>query len=376
MDAENISYLGRDVDALLGFTARKAMSNRAVLDIIGEALFDDDGEILSDHERGLMSNALKVLVCELEDSIRRELRAGVGVSRNLAESFERHGRDIAYPVLAGAGLLRADELIEAVKHRVQTHRLSLALNHQRRQAASTNRDSEQDDNVIQSLLREPSRQTLEGLKHYLAAESGRVDTFQNPRIRPIDLPAEVSPRLWWWVSAALRKHAAENEPVDHRELDDAIEQATSGILARVAAVQGQLGEANAVIDGMTAIGRFSPDALLQFLQQGEVPLFEAAFARATGLRPRLVSRLLYEPDGEGLAVACKAIGFDREVFAIIFDHTRHALLSIEAPGHDRQSVQVNALFDRIDSDTAAAVLDMWRRDTGFLYALKQIEPGP
>ena len=75
-------------------------------------------------------------------------------------------------------------------------------------------------------------------------------------------------------------------------------------------------------------------------------------------------------------MACKAIGFDREVFAIIFDHTRHALLSIEAPGHDRQSVQVNALFDRIDSDTAAAVLDMWRRDTGFLYALKQIEPGP
>lgn len=168
------------------------------------------------------------------------------------------------------------------------------------------------------------------------------------------------------MSAALRKHAAENEPVDHRQLDDAIEQATSGILARIAAAQGQLGEANAVIDGMTAIGRFPPDALLQLLQQGEVPLFEAAFARATGLRPRLVSRLLYEPGGEGLAVACKAIGFDREVFATIFDYTRHA----------RQSVQVNAFFDRVDSDTAAAVLDMWRRDTGFLYALKQIEPGP
>jgi uncharacterized protein (DUF2336 family) len=375
MDPENISQIGHDVDALLCFTARKATSNRAVLVSIGEALFDDVEEVLSDHERELMSNALKVLVRELEDSIRRELTAGAGVSRKLAESFERHGRDIAYPILAGAGLLRADELIEAVKHRVQTHRLVLALKHLRRQAASTNRNREQDDSVIQSLLREPSCQTLESLKHNLAAESGRVDTFQNPRIRPIDLPAEVSPRLWWWVSAALRKHATEHEPIDPRELDDAIELATLGILARIEDAQGRLDEANAVIDGMTAIGRFSPDALQPLLRQGEVPLFEAAFARATGLRPRLVSRLLYEPGGESLAVACKAIGFDREVYAAIFDCTRHALLLIEAPSYDRQATGVNELFNLIDSDTAAAVLDRWRRDTGFLYALKQIEPG-
>lgn len=210
----------------------------------------------------LCFNVLKVLVRELEDSIRSELTAGVGVSRNLAESFERHDRDIAYPILAVAGLLRADKLIEAVKHRVQTQSHTLALNHLRRQAASANCDSEQDESVIQSLLREPSGQTPESLNQYLAAESGLVDVFQNPRIRPIDLPAEVSPRLWWWVSAALRKHAAENEPVDHRELDNAIELAIAGILARIVAAEGQLGEANAVIDGMTAIGRFSPDALL------------------------------------------------------------------------------------------------------------------
>ena len=49
-----MNYMDRDVDALLCFTGRKAVPNRAVLDIIGRALFDDNGDALNGHECELM----------------------------------------------------------------------------------------------------------------------------------------------------------------------------------------------------------------------------------------------------------------------------------------------------------------------------------
>ncbi len=358
--------------ALLDSAHRQASANRAALEMIATALFDAAAGALSDEDRSLMENALKVLVREIEGAIRRELAERHGAPRELAAALDRDGAEVAYPVLAGAGFLRNAELIEVVKHRVQTHRLAVALGRLRRDSAAA--DDADHDSVIQTLLSDAAPGTLESLKCYLAAESGRVDTFQNPLIRPVDLPAEVSPSLWWGVSAALRQHATENYDAEPAVLDRVLEQAPAALLARIEAEQGHPDEADSVIDHLTDCGRFSPDVLVRLLRQGEVPLFEAAFARATGLRPRLVSRLLYEPGGEGLALACKAVGFDGAVFSAIYESTRLARMSIETPGEGGGGGDDQvAFFESIDADTAMTVLERWRRNADYLYAIKQVE---
>ena len=64
--------------------------------------------------------------------------------------------------------------------------------------------------------------------------------------------------------------------------------------------------------------------LVQLLRQGEVALFEALFAKMSGVRVRLLRRLLFEPGGEALAIVCRAIAIDKPDFATIFMLSRRA----------------------------------------------------
>lgn len=47
-------------------------------------------------------------------------------------------------------------------------------------------------------------------------------------------------------------------------------------------------------------------------------------ARLAEMRETLVKRMLFEPGGEGLAITCKALGFARKDFSVIFLLSRRA----------------------------------------------------
>lgn len=119
-------------------------------------------------------------------------------------------------------------------------------------------------------------------------------------------------------------------------------------------------------------GKITPGLLIQTLRQGEISLFEDLFARLTGLDTVVVRRSIFEPGGEGLAIACKAVGIEKPDFASIF------LLSWSARPGDKvvdpsELSAVISLFDRIQPYSAIKVLRRWRLDPNFLFALKQLE---
>lgn len=366
------------VDALLGRAGRKAWANKFSLEGIAAALFDDADDALSELERSLMNNALRSLVRNIETRILAEMEQRRDVPKELAKLFgqgaaanRRHGDGIAYPILEKAGLLRATDLIEIIKHRVQTHRLALALHRLGRESSIASLMKDPQNSIIQSLLVAPAPESADRLKGFINAESDRMDTFKYPLIRPIDLPPSVMKQLCWWIAAALRHYAITHFPMDPGMVDERIEQATAAVLDQLNAESSRADEADDVIDILTASGRFSADLLQQLLQQGEVSLFEAGFARITGLRKALVSRLLYETGGESLAVACKAVGFDTATFATIYGYTRHGRLAAETAQTGHQDII--EFYDSIEQDAAEAVLERWRRDAEFLYAIKLLE---
>ncbi len=100
----------------------------------------------------------------------------------------------------------------------------------------------------------------------------------------------------------------------------------------------------------------------------------AMFRRFTGLRELLVMRLVFEAGGEGLAIACKAVGIDKENFSSIFALSRKA-----RPGSDttlkRDSRKVLAFYDRVSEDAAKQVVRRWQRDVDYLAAIRELEVG-
>lgn len=369
-------------DALLDRAGRKAYSNKAALDDIAAALFGDSAAGLSEFERSLMDNAMRSLVRDMETRILNQLAARQDTPKEIAgmlrpDRIEGHdtgngdGNGYAYPILEKAGLLRKASLIEAVMHRMQAHRLTLVLRRLGRESSIASLMGDPQNSIIQSLLVAPPPESADRLKVFVSAENDRMDNFQFPLIRPIDLPRDVMKQLFWWVAAALRKFAMANSEIAPGSVDGYFEQATATVLDQLDDEASPAVEAEGVIDVLIASGRFSTDLLLQLMRQGEVSLFEAGFARITGLRKVLVSRLLYESGGESLAVACKAAGFDSSSFATIFGNTQHGRLAADPVHSENQDIM--EFYDSIEQTAAEAVLEWWCRDTDFLYAIKLLE---
>jgi hypothetical protein len=100
-------------------------------------------------------------------------------------------------------------------------------------------------------------------------------------------------------------------------------------------------------------------------------MFEAMFAQAAELRLALIHRLLYEIGGNGIAVIARALRLSREEFATIYLLTRRA-----RPGLGGGAVDLGralGFYDKVAGDAALKVLERWRRDPQYLFAIKTIE---
>ncbi len=366
-----------ELEALLELARHRAAAHREAMAAIADALFAGGGEgRLSDRERALTSEVLRKLVHDCERVIRNDLAERVadrrGVPQELAVEVTDAEAEVAHPVLVASGVLANPELIEAVWHRLRAHTLAASLRRRISETASMEAAMPGEVDVIARLLKDADATVSRSVMEYLVAESKRVDTFQNPLIVRHDLPSEVLDKLYWWVAAALRRHLVARYAVDLPALDDAIEATVTTALASVREELRRLTATQALIEEMARRRELSVPLLVQLLRQGEVSLFEAGFARVTRLSLRLVGRLLYEPGGEGLAIACKAVGFTRASFIAVYRLTRIAGFApaVESAGGIARLVR---FFDRVPRGTAAAVVRHWRRNRGYLHATKRIE---
>ena len=209
---------------------------------------------------------------------------------------------------------------------------------------------------------------------YLVDQARRVDSFQEPLVRRHDLPPALARKLYFWVSAALRRHILENFDIDVTTLDDAVEAAAQDAIAATAQQHdGQAPNKAVVLARRLGEARqITPRLLVQTLRQAEIALFEALLAEMSGLRLRLVRRLIFEPGGEGLAVCCRALDIDKPTFATIFLLSRRARPS-ERSMDPRELSRVLSFFEHVRPDAARTVLARWRRDPDLLQAIRNVE---
>ena len=110
----------------------------------------------------------------------------------------------------------------------------------------------------------------------------------------------------------------------------------------------------------------TPKLLVETLRQGEIALFEAMFSELSGVRLTLIRRLLFEPGGQALAVACRGLGI-APVFASIFLLSRKARheRAIE-PG---EATRVIGFYNRLNLQSATQLLKKWQRERDYLKAV-------
>ena len=365
-----------ELESLLKLAGEKSQAGRNSLFATVQALFFDAKGTLSDRERALMSDILRQLVREVEISVRKDLAQRLAdrgdAPRELVVALANDEIEVAHPILVHNTVLHDVDLIEIVRHRTQAHQLAVAMRKNITEDVSQALVDTGDTNVITTLLENGDAALSNSLMEYLVAESKRVDTFQNPLVNRRDLPPDLARKMYWWVSAAVRQHIVDNFSVDPAAIDDTIEGAVRDRIEDATMVAETPTEAEKVVHQIAGRGGLTEKFILGTLRDGEIALFEASFARAVDLRLKLARRLLYEPGGEALAMACRAVGFSAKTFATIFQSTR-AANTANGPFDSRELGRLTDFFDCLRTTHAQAVVKRWRRDPEFLHAMNGME---
>ncbi|WP_374367073.1 DUF2336 domain-containing protein [Dongia sp.] len=369
---------GIDKEQLLALARSRSDASRAELFAVMGDLFHARNDILNAQERALMLDILEKLLAEVAREVRHRLAvklAGApGVPRELAVLLANDEIEIATPILMQSPALEDLDLVEVIRNRSRQHILAVAMRRDLSTQVSDALVETGDKDVIRTLLENHDAQISRATLAYLVEQSKAVDEFQEPLVRRADLPADLARRMIYWVGAAIRQALIERFEIDPETLDDRLEPLVKAE-AETATQQSREDDAADVLSrALGAARQLTPRLLLQTLRRGEIPLFEAMFAEMSGLRMRLVSRLAYEPGGQSLAVAARGIGLNREEFATIFLLTRRAKAGQGgfAPAELGRALE---FFDRLSHAAAETVLNRWRRDPDYLFAIRSIEEG-
>ncbi len=366
-----------DLDALYKLARDKSAAGRKALVAAVSDLFFNNKDVLTDREKALMTDILRQIIHDVEMSVRRELAERLadakGAPHDLILTLANDDIEVAHPLLIQSDILHDFDLVEIIHHRTLEHQLAIAMRKSLNESVTDALVETGNEDVVAKMIENTNARISKSTMEYLVDQSKRVDTYQNPLLKRPDLEPELAKKMYWWVSAELRPHIVKNFQVDAMELDETLESTVKNVIDR------HSGAANAeppkpvkLAERLAEDGKVTPRMLVQVLRQGEVPLFEAMFGKMSGLRPRLLRRMLFEPGGEALAILCKAVQIDKTDFASIF------MLSRKAHNSDRVTnpadlKRILDLFDRIQPDAADRMLKKWQRDSNFLNAIRVIE---
>jgi uncharacterized protein (DUF2336 family) len=366
-----------DVTYLLRLARDKSIDGRKQLVAIVSDLFFDKGTALTAHERALMTDILKKLINDVAVPVRKALAERLSrvpsAPHDVIVALANDDIDVAQPILMRSEALLDVDLIEIIRHRTLQHQLAIAMRRNLSEQVSDALVDGGNHDVVKTLLENPDARLSEATMGYLVEQSRRVDSFQEPLVCRQDLPVALAKKLYFWVSAALRQHILENFDIDVPTLDEAAEGAARDAAALVPPNGASEADRSAILARRLAESRqVSPRLLVQTLRQGEIPLFEALLSEMSGLRLRLVRRLLFEPGGEGLAVCCRGLDIDKPTFATIFLLSRRARPS-ERSMDPRELSRILSFFENVRAEAARTVLARWRRDPDLLHAIKTVE---
>ena len=364
-----------DADRLLSLARENTATSKTELAAVVDSLFDDRGTALSDREKSLMFNIIQKLVHEVEVSVRKKLSEKFAednsVPHELVVALASDELDVAYPILTKSKVLHDEDLIEIIRLRTEEYHLAITLRDDISEQVSDALVETNNVSVITHLLKNENARISQAAMAYLVEQTKRVDTFQDPLLRRTDLPEALAQKMFMWVSSALQQHIIERYHIDAETTDRMLRQAArEGYEATLTEKSDPSSE---LIKSLRERGMVTPEMLVQTLSDGEIPLFFAILSDLTKLNDVLVRRIVFEKGGEGIAIACKAIGLAEIDFITIFRKSRRV-----APGRaDATRADVNAILDLyrgFEQEDALKVVEMWNDDREYLSAIRDLLP--
>lgn len=353
------------IEALLELARAEAADAKSrIADDLSEIMYVDGApfsprelDIATDILRGLVRQAEITVRQRMSERLARDPRAPADLVKALAEDDIL----VARPVLTMSAALRDSDLIEIVRHRTRQHQLLIAGRNNVGEAVSGALAEAGGADVVAELLQNKSAKIADATLSYIAERSKKETELQAPLLKREDLPGEIAARMYGWVASELKTYIEQKYRIAPQILDPSLLDSVEEIAGEHGPEVAWDAKELALADAIKAERLNDPSVLVRLLRGGHVSLFEALFARYINVNLRLARRILYQPDGRALAVACRAVGFERPVFSALLDLAKPPAGERGRPDAGRTDPEgALELFRRISPQESTNVLETWR----------------
>jgi len=353
-----VTDIQQRIEALLELARAEADEAKSrIADDLSEIIYVD-GAPLNERELDIATDILRRLVRETEVVVRQRMAERLAkdpkAPHDLVKALASDEFMVARPILTMSAALRDKDLIEIVRHKTKQHQLAIAARANLSEAVSTVVAETASVDVVAELLKNPSAKIADATYAYLANRSKKDTELQAPLLHRDDLPGEIAARMYGWVANELKTYIETKYRVAPQILDAPVWESLDEVAAEHRPEIAWDDATLKLADAIKAERINDPAVLVRLLKNGHVSLFEALFARYLNIGIRLARRIVYQPDGKALAVACRAAGIERATLSALLDLLR------------AEPVAALDLFRRMSPQESLDVIARWRmRDANF-----------
>jgi len=245
------------------------------------------------------------------------------------------------------------DLIDVVARHARQHALAVTKRETVSGAVSDALVQTGDADVVVSLLQNDGAEISASTMDEIVADSKTVEAYRAPILGRKDLDLDIAMRMADWVGDSLRSFIADRFNIDAKKLDRAVSDAV------LEAIDSDIFESSVKPPMLDIQGEEPGKRLLHALTHDNLTLFKQTFEELCDIPSGWAEDSLY-CSGEALAIACRAIGIERDAFARILCHLHSAdiFADFQISEFGKRMTQY---FDSIEADNAGRVLDGWRR---------------
>ena len=307
----------------------QAGASREEIYLAVASLYRIQGAGLNERERQLMREILRRLTLDVEMAIRialaQRLADDSSAPHDLILLLVDDRIEVARPLILNSPLLTETDVLKLIAQCGIAHQEAVAARPHIGVPVTDALARSENESVLMALVRNATAKISETGYRTLVDKSRALTGLQEPLVRRPDMPPQLANAMCDWVSDALKNLITNNYRMKPIGVQAALGEATRMVKIPPPPPKDSPTEsAQKLIDKLAASGQLKTGFLMRVLSQGQMELFDLAFARLLEIDVAGFRALFYKDGARNVALACRATGIDRAVFATVYNLSRQA----------------------------------------------------
>lgn len=259
-----------------------------------------DGEELTDNERALAEDIIRVMardaVTRVRQSLAENLKSSPGLPRDVALTLARDVEEVAIPILSVSQVLTDADLIQIVRSGTDQKHEAIAKRVGVSAAVANELVESGSEGAVAALVANETAQLGEYTLNKVIDRFGESERIQAPLVHRSTLPMTVAERLVAVVSEKLREHLVANHDLPAQATSDLILRSRERATVSLINDQADEAELERLVAQLSRSGRLTPSLVVRALCTGDIAFFEAAMSQLANI-PLPNARLLIHDAG-------------------------------------------------------------------------------